>query len=32
MEIQEMDGTAEIVTQDTRAIYRFIEPLKLIFQ
>jgi len=30
--IQEMDGTAEIVTQDTRAIYRFIQPLKLIFQ
>lgn len=30
--IQEMDGTAEIVTQNTRAIYRFIQPLKLIFQ
>jgi multidrug resistance efflux pump len=28
--VQEMDGTAEIVTQDTRAIYRFIEPLKAI--
>lgn len=26
--VQEMDGTAEIVTQDTRAIYRFIEPLR----
>lgn len=30
--IQEMDGTAEIVTQNTRAIHRFIQPLKLIFQ
>ncbi len=26
--IQEMDGTAEIVTRDVRAIYRFINPLK----
>lgn len=26
--VQEMDGIAEIITQDTRAIYRFIEPLK----
>ena len=30
--IQEMDGTAEIVTDDTRAIYRFIQPLKQIIK
>lgn len=30
--VQEMDGTAEIVTQNTRAIYRFIEPLRLLFE
>jgi len=30
--VQEMNGTAEIVTQNTRAIYRFIEPLRLIFE
>lgn len=30
--IQEMDGTAEIVTQNTRAIYRFIQPLRSFFK
>lgn len=30
--VQEMNGTAEIVTQNTRAIYRFIEPLRLLFE
>jgi hypothetical protein len=26
--IQEMGGTAEIITRNVRAIYRFINPLK----
>lgn len=30
--VQEMDGTAEIVTLNTRAIFRFIEPLRLLFE
>ncbi len=29
--IQEMDGTAEIITNEMRMIYRFISPLKAIF-
>lgn len=28
--IQEMDGTADIITEETRLIYRFINPLKMI--
>ena len=28
--VQEMDGTAEIVTKEMRMIYRFINPLKAI--
>ncbi len=30
--IQEMDGTADIITKDTRAIYRVIQPLKYFFE
>ncbi|MBW6537168.1 MAG: hypothetical protein K0B11_19325, partial [Mariniphaga sp.] len=26
--VQEMDGTAEIITKEMRIIYRFINPLK----
>ena len=26
--IQEMDGVADIITKDTRAIYRVIQPLR----
>jgi len=29
--IQEMDGTADIVTSEMRLIYRFINPLKMLF-
>ena len=29
--IQEMDGIAEIITEETRLIYRFINPLKSLF-
>ena len=29
--IQQMDGTAEIVTKDLRLIYRFINPLRALF-
>lgn len=29
--VQEMDGTAEIITKEMRLIYRFINPLKMIF-
>jgi multidrug efflux pump subunit AcrA (membrane-fusion protein) len=29
--IQEMDGTADIITKNTRAIYRFMQPLKAFF-
>lgn len=29
--VQEMDGTAEIITAEMRMIYRFINPLKMIF-
>ena len=29
--IQQMNGTAEIVTKDLRLIYRFINPLRAIF-
>lgn len=29
--IQEMEGTAEIITKEMRAIYRFINPLKMLF-
>jgi hypothetical protein len=28
--VQEMDGTAEIITKEMRMIYRFINPLKTI--
>lgn len=28
--VQEMDGTADIITEETRLIYRFINPLKMI--
>jgi len=30
--VQEMEGTAEIITKKTRMIYRFINPLKMIFE
>jgi len=30
--VQEMDGTAEIITREMRMIYRFINPLKMIFE
>lgn len=30
--VQEMDGTAEIVTQESRFIFRFIKPLKISFK
>jgi multidrug resistance efflux pump len=29
--IQQMDGTAEIITKDLRLIYRFVNPLKALF-
>ena len=29
--VQEMDGTAEIITDEMRMIYRFINPLKMLF-
>ncbi|MGM0408238.1 MAG: HlyD family secretion protein [Bacteroidota bacterium] len=29
--VQEMEGTAEIITKEMRLIYRFINPLKMIF-
>ena len=29
--VQEMDGTAEIITKEVRMLYRFINPLKIIF-
>jgi hypothetical protein len=29
--VQEMDGTAEIITKEMRMIYRFINPLKMLF-
>ena len=29
--VQEMDGTAEIITREMRMIYRFINPLKMLF-
>jgi len=29
--VQEMEGTAEIITKEMRMIYRFINPLKMIF-
>jgi hypothetical protein len=29
--VQEMDGTAEIISKEMRMIYRFINPLKMIF-
>jgi hypothetical protein len=29
--IQQMDGTAEIITKDLRLIYRFINPLRAFF-
>jgi len=29
--VQEMDGTAEIITKQMRMIYRFINPLRMIF-
>jgi len=28
--VQEMDGTAEIITDEMRMIYRFINPLKML--
>ena len=30
--IQQMDGTAEIITKDTRLIERFLQPLKSLFE
>ena len=30
--VQEMDGTAEIITKQMRMIYRFINPLRMIFE
>ncbi len=30
--IQEMDGTADIITRDTRAIYRVVQPLRYFIQ
>jgi hypothetical protein len=30
--VQEMEGTAEIITKKMRMIYRFINPLKMIFE
>jgi len=29
--VQEMDGAAEIITKEMRMIYRFIIPLKMLF-
>ena len=29
--VQEMDGTAEIIADEMRMIYRFINPLKMLF-
>ena len=29
--IQEMDGTADIITEETRLIYKFIKPLQVLF-
>jgi hypothetical protein len=30
--VQEIDGTAEIITKEMRMIYRFINPLKAVFK
>jgi hypothetical protein len=30
--IQQMDGTADIITDETRLLYRFINPLRTIIQ
>ena len=30
--IQQMDGTAEIITKDTRLIERFVQPLRSLFE
>jgi len=30
--IQQMDGTAEIITKDTRLIERFVQPIESLFK